>query len=56
MIAIPSRRDWIDAARLRKTAEDNGRQIPLSFIAALTGNDEAELRDLAIKRGYRIDE
>ena len=56
MIAIPSRRDWIDAARLRKTAQDNGRQIPLSFIAALTGNDEAELRDVAVKRSYRIDE
>ena len=46
----------INALRLRKTAEDNGTQIPLSFIARLTGNDEAELRDLAVKRGYTIDE
>ena len=46
----------VNALRLRKTAEDNGTHIPLSFIASLTGNDESELRDLAKKRGYRIDE
>jgi len=46
----------VNALRLCKTAEDNGTQIPLSFIAALTGNDEDELRDLAARRGYVIDE
>ena len=46
----------INALRLRKTAEDNGTRIPLSFIASLTGNNETELRDLASKRGYAIDE
>ena len=46
----------INALRLGKTAEDNGTHIPLSFIASLTGNDEAEPRDLAAALGYRIDE
>ena len=46
----------INALRLRKTAEGNGTHIPLSFIASLTGNDEAELRDLANARGYPVDE
>ena len=46
----------INALRLRKTAEDNGTLIPLDFIASLTGNDEAELRELAAERGYALDE
>ena len=40
--------------RLRKTAEDNGTRIPLSFIAKLTGNDEVELRRIAQERYYHI--
>ena len=46
----------VNALRLRKTAEDNGTQIPLSFVAELTGNDEEELRELAAKRGYLIED
>jgi len=40
--------------RLRKTAEDNGTRIPLSFIAKLTGNDEVELRRIAQEQHYHI--
>ncbi len=45
----------IDALCLRKATGDNGTHIPLSFIARLTGNDEAELHALANERGYMID-
>ena len=44
----------VNALRIRKSAEDNGMQIPLSFIADLTGNDESELAALARQRGYSI--
>ena len=44
----------LNALRLLKTAEDNGTRIPLSFIATLTGNDEAELRKVARERHYDI--
>jgi acetolactate synthase I/II/III large subunit len=37
-----------------KTAGDNGTHIPLDFIAELTGNDEASLRQLADERSYSI--
>jgi len=51
---------WIDHRVFntgpKKTAEDNGTRIPLSFIARLIGNDESELRDPAVKRGYAIDD
>jgi len=46
----------INALRIRKSAEDNGLQIPLSFIAELTGNDAAELKKLADERSYPIAE
>lgn len=44
----------VNALRIRKTAEDNGTQIPLSFIAQLTGHDEGVLRKLAQDRGYDL--
>lgn len=44
----------MNALRIRKAAEDNGTQIPLSFIAELTNNPEHVLRDLAERRGYSI--
>ena len=46
----------IRALQLKKTAEDNRTQIPLSFIARLTGNDEDEPGDPAVKRDYAVDE
>ena len=45
-----------NALRIRKTAEDNGTHIPLSFIAELTGHDESVLRDLAQARSYDLGE
>lgn len=44
----------INALRIMKTAMDNGTNIPLSFIAGLTGNDEESLRDLAEARSFKI--
>jgi acetolactate synthase I/II/III large subunit len=44
----------LNALRIRKSAEDNGTQIPLSFIAELTGNSVEELRRVAAERQYRI--
>lgn len=46
----------LNALRIRKSAEDNGTPIPLSFIAELTGNDEGELRRIAKERDYRLSE
>jgi len=46
----------LNALRIRKTAEDNGTQIPLEFIAQLTGNAVEELRELARARGYEVGE
>lgn len=46
----------VNALRIRKAAEDNGTQIPLSFIAELTGNDEGKLRELARQSSYEIGE
>jgi acetolactate synthase-1/2/3 large subunit len=45
-----------NALRIRKTAEDNGTQIPLAFIAQLTGHDESVLRELARDRSYDLGE
>lgn len=45
-----------NALRIRKAAEDSGTQIPLSFIAQLTGNDESVLRKLAKDRAYELGE
>nr|WP_047167539.1 thiamine pyrophosphate-binding protein [Sphingomonas sp. Y57] len=45
-----------NALRIRKAAEDNGTQIPISFIAELTGNDETTLRRLAEERQYELGE
>jgi acetolactate synthase-1/2/3 large subunit len=44
----------VNALRIRKAAEDNGTNIPLSFIAALTGHDEQDLEKLAESRHYKI--
>ncbi|WP_158230030.1 thiamine pyrophosphate-binding protein [Sphingobium fuliginis] len=44
----------MNALRIMKTAGDNGTHIPLDFIAELTGNDEASLRQLADERSYSI--
>lgn len=44
----------INALRIMKTAMDNGTNIPLSFIAGLTGNDEEDLRELAEARSFKI--
>lgn len=44
----------INALRIMKTAMDNGTNIPLSFIAGLTGNDEESLRELAEARSFKI--
>lgn len=44
----------INALRIMKTAMDNGTQIPLSFVAELTGNDETALRELAEARSFEI--
>lgn len=44
----------INALRIMKTAMDNGTNIPLSFIAGLTGNDEEALRELADARSFKI--
>lgn len=46
----------LNALRIRKSAEDSGTPIPLSFIAELTGNDEGELRRIAKERDYRLSE
>jgi acetolactate synthase-1/2/3 large subunit len=46
----------LNALRIRKSAEDNGTSIPLSFIAELTGNDEGELRRVAKERDYGLSE
>ena len=46
----------VNALRIRKSAEDNGTRVPLSFIAELTGNDEGELRRLAKDRSYDLGE
>jgi len=43
----------IEALRLHKTARDNGTRIPMSFMAALTGNDESDLEQAARTTGYR---
>ncbi|HJQ48165.1 MAG TPA: thiamine pyrophosphate-binding protein [Amycolatopsis sp.] len=43
----------IETLRLHKTALDNGTRIPMSFMADLTGNAEADLLELANKSGYR---
>lgn len=44
----------LNALRIRKSAEDNGTNIPLQFVAELTGNDVAELRKVADQRHYKI--
>ena len=44
----------IETLRLHKTALDNGTRIPMSFMADLTGNAEAELLDVAHNTGYRF--
>ena len=44
----------LNALRIRKSAEDNGTAIPLSFIAELTSNKEEELEKLAAARGYEL--
>jgi acetolactate synthase-1/2/3 large subunit len=41
-----------ETLRLHKSALDNGTRIPMSFMADLTGNDEAELTDFAARTGY----
>lgn len=46
----------LNALRVRKSAEDNGTQIPLAFIAELTGNSVEELRRVADERQYTIGE
>lgn len=46
----------LNALRIRKSAEDNGMQIPLSFIAELTGNSVDHLRRVADERKYVIGE
>jgi acetolactate synthase-1/2/3 large subunit len=46
----------LNALRIRKSAEDNGMQIPLSFMADLTGNSVDELRRVADERQYKIGE
>lgn len=46
----------LNALRIRKSAEDNGTQIPLSFIAELTGNSVDELAKVAKDKGYAIGE
>lgn len=44
----------IETLRLHKTALDNGTRIPLSFMAALTGNLESEIVSAAQTAGYRF--
>lgn len=44
----------LNALRIRKSAEDNGLQIPLSFIAELTGNSEDALKTTAKERQYDL--
>lgn len=46
----------VNALRIRKAAEDNGTQIPLEFIAELTGNNVKELRKVAKDRFYDVGE
>ncbi|MGB6081254.1 MAG: thiamine pyrophosphate-binding protein [Xanthobacteraceae bacterium] len=46
----------LNALRIRKSAEDNGTQIPLSFIAELTNNDINDLKKVADERQYIISE
>ncbi|WP_033293621.1 hypothetical protein [Amycolatopsis jejuensis] len=43
----------IEALRLHKTALDNGTRMPLSFLAALTGNSEEDLHRAVEATGYR---
>ena len=44
----------IEVLRLHKSGMDNGTQIPMSFMAELSGHDEGELLALAEKAGYRF--
>ncbi len=44
----------MNALRILKTAADNGTQIPLSFVAELTGNKEIDLRKLADDRHFEL--
>ena len=46
----------LNALRIRKSAEDNGLQIPLSFMAELTGNSVDDLRRVADERQYAVGE
>ncbi len=46
----------LNALRIRKSAEDNGTPIPVSFIAELTNNSEEELRRVAKERRYDLGE
>jgi len=43
----------IEILRLHKSATDNGTQIPMSFMAALSNRPESELLGLADKTSYR---
>ena len=42
----------LEALRLQKTARDNGTNIDLAFMAAISGHPEQQLIDLAEKLGY----
>lgn len=42
----------LEALRLQKTARDNGTNIDLAFMSAITGHSEQVLRDLADKLSY----
>lgn len=44
----------IETIRLHKTALDNGTRIPMSFMAALTGNAESDLDALIQRTEYRF--
>lgn len=46
----------LNALRIRKSAEDNGTHIPLSFVADLTSNEEDALRWTAQERKYEVGE
>jgi acetolactate synthase-1/2/3 large subunit len=46
----------LNALRIRKSAEDNGTQIPLRFIAELTNNDINELKRVADEKQYAVRE
>lgn len=45
----------LEALRLQKTARDNGTNIDLAFMAAITGHPEATLRELADKLSHSED-